>query len=173
MWQTGRRLAAAHGNLTPAHADGCAAQCFEGVQRGSIIIPNSESWPPCCHARLQTGLLARLSSYLDGSWRAVCRLVRFGTLSVCLCSAERVVKVHISGCVSAGKGSYPWDRGLSSQMHGDTAAEVWKGVNTFLSSRCIHTVRITLNSIIFVISFVRILHSFSSSMQRCSTPFSS
>ena len=27
-----------HGNLTPAHADGCAAQCFEGVQRGSLII---------------------------------------------------------------------------------------------------------------------------------------
>ena len=27
-----------HGNLTPAHACGCAAQCFEGVQRGSIII---------------------------------------------------------------------------------------------------------------------------------------
>ena len=27
-----------HGNLTPAHACGCAAQCCEGVQRGSIII---------------------------------------------------------------------------------------------------------------------------------------
>ena len=27
-----------HGNLTPAHAVGCAAQCFEGVQRGSLII---------------------------------------------------------------------------------------------------------------------------------------
>ena len=103
---TGWPLAAAHGNLTPAHTDECAAQCFEGVQRGSIIIPNSESWPPCCHARLQTGLIARLSSYLDGSWRAVCRLVRFGTLSVCLCSAARVFKVHISGCGSAGKGSY-------------------------------------------------------------------
>ena len=35
MGKTGRRLAAAHGDLTPAHADGCAAQCFEGVQRGS------------------------------------------------------------------------------------------------------------------------------------------
>ena len=102
-------MAAAHGNLTPAHADGCAAQCFEGVQRGSIIIPNSESWPPCCHARLQTGLLARLSSYLDGSWRAVCRLVRFGTLSVCLCSAKRVVKVHTYNrlfYISAEKGAY-------------------------------------------------------------------
>ncbi len=27
-----------HGNLTPAH-DGCAAQCFEGVQRSLIILP--------------------------------------------------------------------------------------------------------------------------------------
>ena len=35
---TGWPLAAAHGNLTPAHTDECAAQCFEGVQRGSIII---------------------------------------------------------------------------------------------------------------------------------------
>lgn len=26
-----------HGNLTPAHADGCAARCFEGVQCGSIF----------------------------------------------------------------------------------------------------------------------------------------
>ncbi len=33
----GRLLAQLHGNLTPAHADGCAAQCFEGVQRGSIF----------------------------------------------------------------------------------------------------------------------------------------
>lgn len=27
-----------HGNLTPARACGCAAQCLEGVQCGSIII---------------------------------------------------------------------------------------------------------------------------------------
>ncbi len=36
--QSGRLLAQLHGSFTPAHADGCAAQCFEGVQRGSIII---------------------------------------------------------------------------------------------------------------------------------------
>ena len=34
----GRLLAQLHGSFTPAHADGCAAQCFEGVQRGSIIV---------------------------------------------------------------------------------------------------------------------------------------
>ena len=61
-----------------------------------VSLAERRSWPPCCHARLQTGLLARLSSYLDGSWCAVYRLVRFGTLSVCLCSAKRIVKVHIS-----------------------------------------------------------------------------
>ena len=27
-----------HGNFTPAHDAGCAAQCFEGVQRGNLII---------------------------------------------------------------------------------------------------------------------------------------
>ena len=30
-------MAAVHGNLTPSHACGCAAQCFEGVQRGSLF----------------------------------------------------------------------------------------------------------------------------------------
>lgn len=30
-------MAQLHGNLTPAHADGCAAQCFESVQCGSIF----------------------------------------------------------------------------------------------------------------------------------------
>ena len=30
-------MAQLHGNFTPAHADGCGAQCFEGVQRASIF----------------------------------------------------------------------------------------------------------------------------------------
>ena len=38
-----------HGNLTPAHTDGCAAQCFEGVQRGSIFNPARVSSPASCH----------------------------------------------------------------------------------------------------------------------------
>ena len=33
----GRLLAQLHGSFTPAHADGCGAQCFEGVQRASIF----------------------------------------------------------------------------------------------------------------------------------------
>lgn len=42
-----------HGNLTPAHTDGCAARCFEGVQCGSIIIGGNG------HGRQSTALLFR------------------------------------------------------------------------------------------------------------------
>ena len=40
-------MAQLHGSLTPAHAYGCGAQCFEGVQRASIF-----DLPVC--RRLQT-----------------------------------------------------------------------------------------------------------------------
>ena len=59
--------------------------------------------------RTVTDWLARSPkfSFPCGSWRAICwALLRPGSLSGCLCSAARVFKVHISGCVSAGKGSY-------------------------------------------------------------------
>ena len=39
-----------HGNLTPAHADGCGAQCFVGVQCASIFDPARVSSPTSCHA---------------------------------------------------------------------------------------------------------------------------
>ena len=39
-----------HGSFTPSHACGCAAQCFEGVQRGSIIVLPVRSSPASCHA---------------------------------------------------------------------------------------------------------------------------
>ena len=39
-----------HGSFTPSHACGCAAQCCEGVQRGSIIVLPVRSSPASCHA---------------------------------------------------------------------------------------------------------------------------
>ena len=39
-----------HGNLTPAHAYGCGAQCFAGVQCASIFDPAHASSPTSCHA---------------------------------------------------------------------------------------------------------------------------
>ena len=39
-----------HGSLTPAHADGCGAQCFVGVQCASIFNPARVSSPTSCHA---------------------------------------------------------------------------------------------------------------------------
>ena len=39
-----------HGNLTPAHADGCGAQCFVGVQCASIFDPACVSSPASRHA---------------------------------------------------------------------------------------------------------------------------
>ena len=57
---TGWPLAAAHGNLTPAHTDECAAQCFEGVQRGSIIVLPVRRRPQVATLVLQPGLIAPL-----------------------------------------------------------------------------------------------------------------
>ena len=45
-----------HGNLTPAHADGCAAQCFEGVQRGSLIILPARPRPQAATPVLRPGV---------------------------------------------------------------------------------------------------------------------
>ena len=39
-----------HGSLTPAHADGCGAQCFVGVQCASIFNPVRVSSPASRHA---------------------------------------------------------------------------------------------------------------------------
>ena len=49
-----------HGNLTPAHADGCAAQCFEGVQRGSIIILPVHPRPQAATPVSRLGFVAHL-----------------------------------------------------------------------------------------------------------------
>ena len=43
-------MAQLHGSLTPAHADGCGAQCFVGVQCASIFNPARVSSPTSCHA---------------------------------------------------------------------------------------------------------------------------
>ncbi len=60
----GRLLAQLHRNLTSAHADGCAAQCFEGVQRGSIFDPAHVSSPAGCHACFAVRCLS-LAHYRD------------------------------------------------------------------------------------------------------------
>ena len=49
-----------HGNLTPAHADGCAAQCFEGVQRGSLIVLSVPLRPQAATPVSRPGFVARL-----------------------------------------------------------------------------------------------------------------
>ena len=49
-----------HGNLTPAHTDGCAAQCFEGVQRGSLIILSVHPRPQIATPVSRPGFVAHL-----------------------------------------------------------------------------------------------------------------
>ena len=49
-----------HGNLTPAHADGCAAQCFECVQRGSLIILSVYPRPQAATPVSRPGFVAYL-----------------------------------------------------------------------------------------------------------------
>ena len=81
--QYGRLLAQLHGNLTPAHADGCAAQCFEGVQRGSIIVLPVRRRPQVATLVLQPGLIAPLFPMGKASWRT-CRTARHRqNVSVC------------------------------------------------------------------------------------------
>lgn len=46
-----------HGNLTPAHADGCATQCFESVHCGSIFDPAYASSPANCHVALRPSVI--------------------------------------------------------------------------------------------------------------------
>ena len=49
-----------HGNFTPAHTDGCAAQCFEGVQRGSLIILPVHPRPQAATPVSRPGFVAHL-----------------------------------------------------------------------------------------------------------------
>ena len=57
---TGWPLAVAHGNLTPAHTDECAAQCFEGVQRGSLIVLSVHLRPQVATPVSRPGFVAHL-----------------------------------------------------------------------------------------------------------------
>ena len=53
--KNGRLLAATSREFHPAHAYGCAAQYFEGVQRGSIIVPPCMSSPLAAKPVLRRG----------------------------------------------------------------------------------------------------------------------
>ena len=84
-----------HGNLTPAHADGCAAQCFEGVQRGSLIILSVHPRHRLPH--LFRGLVLSLTCLVGvpscglatGSWRTGRPAQRRQIVSVCLILRRR------------------------------------------------------------------------------------
>ncbi len=115
--KNGRRLAAAHGNLTPAHACGCAAQCFEGVQRGSLFDWNGSHGHALPHAVTDQQNRSPKSSFLCGSWRAVCSA---RSIQECYPSAyaaqSALSRCNLGGCKSARKGSCR-GRGLFSRMH--------------------------------------------------------
>ena len=55
----GRRLRL-HGNFTPAHADGCGARCFAGVQCASLIILSARHRPQAATPVLRPGFVAHL-----------------------------------------------------------------------------------------------------------------
>ena len=58
--ENGWLLAAAPREFHPAHADGCAAQCFEGVQRGSLIVLSVHLRPQVATPVSRPGFVARL-----------------------------------------------------------------------------------------------------------------
>ena len=49
-----------HGNFTPAHADGCGARCFVGVQCASLIILPAHPCPQAATPVLRLGFVAHL-----------------------------------------------------------------------------------------------------------------
>ena len=76
-----------HGNLTPAHADGCAAQCFEGVQCASIY--SSYSKPDCSDGGA--------TLFLTGADHGYCEIKR-RTRQINLPSATMSLQVVIVLC---------------------------------------------------------------------------
>ena len=60
--ENGWLLAQLHGNFTPAHADGCGARCFAGVQCASLIILPAYHRPQAATPVLRPGFVALLFS---------------------------------------------------------------------------------------------------------------
>ena len=111
-----------HGNFTPAHADGCAAQCFEGVQRGSIIILSM-------HPRLQAATLVFRSgvcrSPVTGvpscglktvSWRTNRLAQHRQIVSVCLILPGRLSFSRYR-IIRMKRGTFGADPGISSSQN--------------------------------------------------------
>ena len=85
-----------HGSLTPAHTCGCAAQCFEGVQRGSIIIRQEglgNAQPRAHYGKVLfapsiSDILADLPfSSLQTDFVSVCRIKRIARCQSTICKA--------------------------------------------------------------------------------------
>ncbi|MPM33480.1 hypothetical protein SDC9_80056 [bioreactor metagenome] len=118
-----------HGNLTPAHACGCAAQCFEGVQRGSLFNPEGRSWLMRSHAHFPAqyyslrpwGILAYLPySSLPTGFVSVCHIKRIA----------RCQRTYLRAVYQPGK-ALSLLKGLSSRMHKQPASGTRKGRSAF------------------------------------------
>lgn len=97
----GRQAAAGRsstGSFTSAHADGCAEQCFEGVQFGSLfnVLKFFANSLPVCFPTLIWFALSEQGR----SWR-ICRAARFNTVRTCL--PYEVFKVQYGAVDQPGK----------------------------------------------------------------------
>ena len=80
-------LAQLHGNFTPAHADGCGARCFAGVQCASIFDLSVCHRPQSAASALRPGVDRSLPE--GKSWRTG-RMARYRqNVSVCLMLRRR------------------------------------------------------------------------------------
>ena len=86
------------GSFTSAHADGCAEQCFEGVQFGSLfnVLKFFANRLPVCFPALIWFALSEQGR----SWR-ICRAARFYTVRTCL--PYEVFKVQYGAVDQPGK----------------------------------------------------------------------
>ena len=101
MDKKGRQAAAGRsstGSFTSAHADGCAEQCFEGVQFGSLfnVLKFFANSLPVCFPTLIWFALSEQGR----SWR-ICRAARFYTVRTCL--PYEVFKVQYGAVDQPGK----------------------------------------------------------------------
>ena len=101
-----------HGSFTPSHACGCAAQCCEGVQRGSLIVLPVLHRPQVATPVLRSGVyrspvtMAPSCGLETASWRIVRLAQHRQIVSVCPMMRRRslagiFVKVHPAATGSA------------------------------------------------------------------------
>ena len=154
------------GSFTSAHADGCAEQCFEGVQFGSLFkVPKvlTNRLPVCFPATIVFALSKRGGPGVSAARLALTRFVPVCLMKFSRCNTGLWISQERPFCV---KGSFLAD---AQKAHSGGAE---RGIRHRLWARG-YAAWISSKSRILVISLISSILRFSSSTHKCGTPFSS